>query len=262
MSTQQEEHTEAVTGDEPSTSNQQQQQQHGLTSISPRPSGATDEPKMAPPNGPQMRIKRELNEITQNPPPNCSAEMHKEDLCHWRATILGPVGTVYEGGVFKLDIRFPASYPFRPPQIRFVTRIYHCNVNSRGVICLDVLDERWSPVMNIAKVLLSIWVLIGECNPKDPLVMGIANQYNFNRKEHDKIARHWTKRYAMPKAAAAEKQPQAQGQEQEQQAEEEQTETTAEEQAEEGQRETTVEEQAEEGQRETTVEEQVTENVQ
>ncbi|KAM8720125.1 hypothetical protein ACLKA7_006213 [Drosophila subpalustris] len=150
-------------------------------------------------NGPMMRIKRELSEITQNPPPNCSAEMHKEDLFHWKATVNGPSGSVYEGGVFRLDIRFPGAYPFRPPQIRFVTRIYHCNVDSRGVICLDVLNERWSPVMNIAKVLLSIWVLIGECNPNDPLVMGIAEQYKCNRKEHDKIARYWTKRFAMVK---------------------------------------------------------------
>ncbi|KAH8387606.1 hypothetical protein KR093_008132, partial [Drosophila rubida] len=153
-----------------------------------------------PQSSPLMRIKRELSEITQHPPPNCSAETHKGDLFHWRATINGPTGTVYEGGVFKLDIRFPNAYPFRPPQIRFVTRIYHCNVDSRGMICLDVLDERWSPVMNISKVLLSIWVLIGECNPNDPLVMAIANQYNFNRKEHDKMARLWTKRYAAPKA--------------------------------------------------------------
>ncbi|XP_034480196.1 ubiquitin-conjugating enzyme E2 4 [Drosophila innubila] len=157
-------------------------------------------------NGPVMRIKRELSEITKNPPPNCSAEMHKEDLFHWKATVNGPSGSVYEGGIFKLDIRFPGAYPFRPPQIRFVTRIYHCNVDSRGVICLDVLNERWSPVMNIAKVLLSIWVLIGECNPHDPLVMGIAEQYKCNRKEHDKIARYWTKRFAMPKPKSKQEQ--------------------------------------------------------
>lgn len=154
-------------------------------------------------NGPAIRIRRELTEITQHPPPNCSAELYKDDLFHWRATILGPIGTVYENGTFRLDIRFPTSYPFRPPQIRFITRIYHCNVDSRGVICLDVLNERWSPVMNIAKVLLSIWVLIGECNPLDPLVMGIADQYQNNRKEHDKIASFWTRRFAMDKTARA-----------------------------------------------------------
>lgn len=174
------------------------------TSKPPTPPPArTAKTRPTPVNGPAIRIRRELTEITQQPPPNCSAELYKDDLFHWRATILGPTGTVYENGTFRLDIRFPAAYPFRPPQIRFITRIYHCNVDSRGVICLDVLNERWSPVMNIAKVLLSIWVLISECNPLDPLVMGIADQYQNNRKEHDKIARFWTRRFAMDKTARA-----------------------------------------------------------
>lgn len=168
----------------------------------------TDTLKVQQLNGPVMRIKRELSEITQNPPPNCSAEIYKDDLFHWRATVNGPIGTVYEDGIFKLDIRFPIAYPFRPPHIRFVTRIYHCNVDSRGIICLDVLNERWSPVLNIAKILLSIWVLIGECNPNDPLVMGIAEQYKCNRKEHDKIARYWTKKFAVTKPKDDEKQQQ------------------------------------------------------
>ncbi|KAH8347616.1 hypothetical protein KR067_002767, partial [Drosophila pandora] len=153
----------------------------------------------APLNGCVVRVKRELQEIRKHPPPNCSADMLRDDLFRWTAGVNGPNGTVYEGGHFRLDIRFPAAYPFRPPRIRFTTRIYHCNVDSRGAICLDVLGERWSPVMNVAKVLLSIYVLMGECNPDDPLVMCIADQYKTNRKEHDKIARHWTKRFAMPK---------------------------------------------------------------
>ncbi|KRF80701.1 ubiquitin-conjugating enzyme E2 E3 isoform X2 [Drosophila virilis] len=63
-------------------------------------------------NGPVMRIKRELNEIIENPPPNCSAELYKEDLFHWKAIIMGPSGTPYEGGIFKLDIRFPVVESF------------------------------------------------------------------------------------------------------------------------------------------------------
>ncbi|KAH8292696.1 hypothetical protein KR018_002758, partial [Drosophila ironensis] len=153
----------------------------------------------SPPTGSVVRIKRELMEIRKHPPPNCWAEMHQDDLFRWTAGVNGPLGTVYEGGHFRLDIRFPPAYPFRPPRIRFITRIYHCNVDSRGAICLDILGERWSPVMNVAKVLLSIYVLMGECNPDDPLVMCIADQFKSNRKEHDKVARTWTQRFAMPK---------------------------------------------------------------
>lgn len=142
------------------------------------------------------RIQKELAEITLDPPPNCSAGPKGDNLYEWVSTILGPPGSVYEGGVFFLDIHFSAEYPFKPPKVTFRTRIYHCNINSQGVICLDILKDNWSPALTISKVLLSICSLLTDCNPADPLVGSIATQYLQNREEHDRVARLWTKRYA------------------------------------------------------------------
>lgn len=142
------------------------------------------------------RIQKELAEITLDPPPNCSAGPKGDNLFEWLSTIFGPPGSVYESGIFYLDINFSTDYPFKPPKVCFKTRIYHCNVNSQGAICLDILKDNWSPALTISKVLLSICSLLTDCNPHDPLVGSIANQYITNREEHDRIAKEWTKRFA------------------------------------------------------------------
>ncbi|VDK31919.1 unnamed protein product [Taenia asiatica] len=143
-----------------------------------------------------LKIQKELSEISNDPPPNCSAFPRGDNLYEWISTILGPPGSVYEGGIFYLDIHFPLDYPFKPPKVTFKTRIYHCNINSHGVICLDILKDNWSPALTISKLLLSICSLLTDCNPADPLVGSIASQYVNNRSEHDRTAKLWTKKYA------------------------------------------------------------------
>ena len=64
---------------------------------------------------------------------------------------MGPEDSPYTGGVFFLNIHFPTDYPFKPPKVTFVTRIYHPNINSNGGICLDILKDQWSPALTISK---------------------------------------------------------------------------------------------------------------
>ncbi len=142
------------------------------------------------------RIKKELSDLYQDPPAYCSAGPKDEDIFEWVATIMGPENSVYEGGIFKLSIKFPARYPFKPPKCKFITKIYHPNVNMGGGICLDILKDQWSPALTISKVLLSICSLLCDPNPDDPLVPDIAKQYIENRVQYDLIAREWTHVYA------------------------------------------------------------------
>ena len=144
------------------------------------------------------RIQKELIDLGKDPPTNCSAgPTDEKDQFHWQATIMGPDDSPYAGGVFFLNIAFPTDYPFKPPKVTFTTRIYHCNINSNGSICLDILKDQWSPALTISKVLLSISSMLVDANPDDPLVPEIAHLYKTNRAQHDKNAKEWTTKYAM-----------------------------------------------------------------
>jgi len=146
----------------------------------------------------QKRIAKELKDMEKDPPGNCSAgPKDPKDLFRWIATIYGPENSPYSGGVFQLEIEFPNDYPFKPPKVKFLTKVYHCNVNDKGGICLDILKDNWSPALTISKVLLSICSLFTDPNPDDPLVPEIAKQYKSNRAAHDKTAREWTQKYAV-----------------------------------------------------------------
>jgi ubiquitin-conjugating enzyme E2 D/E len=143
------------------------------------------------------RIHNEYKEMMKNPPANCSAgPINDTDIFSWNATIMGPDNSPYQGGIFYLKIDFPPDYPFKPPKVRFTTQIYHCNINSTGGICLDILKDEWSPALTISKVLLSICSLMDDANPNDPLVSEIADLLQKNKPLHDANAREWTIKYA------------------------------------------------------------------
>ena len=142
------------------------------------------------------RINRELNDMIRDPPANCSAGPVGENLYHWQSTIMGPIDSPYEGGVYFLDIHFPADYPFKPPKISFTTKIYHPNINKEGGICLDILKTNWSPALTLGKILLSICSLLTDPNPDDPLMPKIAHLYKTNIEEYKCRAALWTRKYA------------------------------------------------------------------
>ena len=144
------------------------------------------------------RLKNELFDLHKNSIDNCSAgPVGDANLTHWQATIMGAQGTLYEGGVFQLDIEFGSNYPCQPPKIKFLTKIYHPNISSAtGAICLDILKDQWSPALTVGKILLSICSLLTDPNPTDPLDATVAHQFLTNKLEYELTVREWVRRFA------------------------------------------------------------------
>lgn len=86
------------------------------------------------------------------------------------------------GGVFKLELFLTDEYPMAPPKVRFLTKIYHPNIDKLGRICLDILKDKWSPALQIRTVLLSIQALLSAPNPDDPLANDVSEQWKSNEK--------------------------------------------------------------------------------
>jgi len=143
------------------------------------------------------RIVKETQRLLSEPAPGISATPYEDNLRYFNVIIAGPAQSPYEGGVFKLELFLPEDYPMAPPKVRFLTKIYHPNIDKLGRICLDILKDKWSPALQIRTVLLSIQALLSAPNPDDPLANEVAEHWKTNEKDAIHTAKLWTAKFAM-----------------------------------------------------------------
>ncbi|XP_019870177.1 ubiquitin-conjugating enzyme E2-22 kDa [Aethina tumida] len=147
-----------------------------------------------------QRIKREFKEVIKSEEvAKCAikVELLNDTYTELKGEIAGPPDTPYEGGNFVLEIKVPETYPFNPPKVRFMTKIWHPNISSvTGAICLDILKDQWAAAMTLRTVLLSLQALLSAAEPDDPQDAVVARQYKENNEMFQTTARHWTNIYA------------------------------------------------------------------
>eukprot|EP01118_Nematostelium_gracile_P017543 TRINITY_DN7531_c0_g1_i1.p1 TRINITY_DN7531_c0_g1~~TRINITY_DN7531_c0_g1_i1.p1 ORF type:complete len:153 (-),score=50.66 TRINITY_DN7531_c0_g1_i1:85-543(-) len=143
------------------------------------------------------RIIKETQRLLSEPAPGISATPAEDNLRYFNVIIAGPSGSPFEGGIFKLELFLTEDYPMSPPKVRFLTKIYHPNIDKLGRICLDILKDKWSPALQIRTVLLSIQALLSAPNPDDPLANDVANHWKENEAAAINTAKEWTRKYAM-----------------------------------------------------------------
>merc|ERR1711974_344510 len=143
------------------------------------------------------RIIKETQRLLSEPAPGISASPSEDNMRYFNVMILGPHESPFEGGNFKLELFLPEEYPMGAPKVRFITKIYHPNIDKLGRICLDILKDKWSPALQIRTVLLSIQALLSAPNPDDPLANDVAELWKVNEAEALKNAKEWTRKYAL-----------------------------------------------------------------
>lgn len=148
------------------------------------------------------RIIKETERLVSDPVPGITAVPSDDNLRYFHVTIDGPDSSPYATGVFDLELYLPDDYPMCAPKVRFLTKIYHPNIDKLGRICLDVLKDNWSPALQIRTILLSIQALLGAPNPDDPLANDVAEDWKKDEKRAVQVATEWTEKYAKSKASA------------------------------------------------------------
>lgn len=106
------------------------------------------------------RIYRELQRM--NDTTIMKIEFNEENPLKWNVNLFGQEGTRFAGQSFPLEIVFPVSYPFNPPTLRFLIKVDHISISNDGLVCMDILDNRWSPAFTAEMVIIAALSLLND----------------------------------------------------------------------------------------------------
>ena len=128
----------------------------------------------------QRIINKDMKEIRKMELSKMGIHVHfeEENIMKAIAIIIGPKDSPYENGLLYFVINFPVNYPYAPPRIGYLSHSRHrvhpnlyvgsSQDNFIGKVCLSSINTwsgpKWSTVMHIGSVLLSIQSLLCE-NP-------------------------------------------------------------------------------------------------
>lgn len=128
------------------------------------------------------------------------------DMFLWTVVFEGPSDTLFEGGFFKASLKFPQDYPNNPPEMRFLTKMWHPNIYADGKVCISILhppgtdqynseetaDERWRPILGVEGILLSVISMLNDPNISSPANIDAAVELRDNPEAYKKKVKRLT----------------------------------------------------------------------
>jgi ubiquitin-conjugating enzyme E2 T len=155
--------------------------------------------------GRAARLKREIDMLMKDPPEGVIVCQNENDADCFEARIRGPEESPFANGLFLVEMKAGPRYPFEPPSIRFLTQVYHPNIDETGRICLDSLKMppagNWRPSLNLSQILAQLRILLVEPGLGDPLMKDIADLYKNDHERYVELAKEWTEMYATEEKA-------------------------------------------------------------
>ncbi|TGZ64327.1 hypothetical protein CRM22_006438 [Opisthorchis felineus] len=118
------------------------------------------------------------------------------NMRHWTGYIV-PEEPPYNKGAFKIEIVFPAEYPFKPPKLLFKTPIYHPNIDENGQVCLPIIQsDNWKPATKIEYILQALVAMLHSPETERALRSELAEEYMKDMKKFMKNAEEFTRKHA------------------------------------------------------------------
>ncbi|CAL2036843.1 unnamed protein product [Caenorhabditis brenneri] len=141
-----------------------------------------------------LLLKKQLADMRRVPVDGFSAGLVDDnDIYKWEVLVIGPPDTLYEGGFFKAILDFPRDYPQKPPKMKFISEIWHPNIDKEGNVCISILhdpgddkwgyerpEERWLPVHTVETILLSVISMLTDPNFESPANVDAAKMQREN----------------------------------------------------------------------------------
>jgi ubiquitin-conjugating enzyme E2 S len=153
------------------------------------------------------QVLKELKELSEKPPEGVKVLINEERVADVQGEIEGPVGTPFEGGIFRMKLVLPADFPASPPRGFFLTKIFHPNVAEAGDICVNTLKRDWDPNHGLRHIFEVIRCLLIEPFPESALNEEAGKLLIEDYKGYEQRAKLMTGIYAKPPKAAPAKMP-------------------------------------------------------
>tara|TARA_B100000902_G_C27086689_1_gene801697 strand:- start:252 stop:746 length:495 start_codon:yes stop_codon:yes gene_type:complete len=147
-------------------------------------------------------LNKQLLNINKNPIDGFSVGLVNDNIFHWKGTLIGPRDSLFDGGIFNVEMSFPDNFPLYPPKFKFITKIFHPNIYEDGTVCISILhppgddkygyedaSDRWRPVHTIESIVISIISLLNSPNIESPANIDAGKLFRDDIKEYKKKVR-------------------------------------------------------------------------